>query len=299
MDKVTLSRLPQADQIRLKNSSRVAQAMEDTWARRVTEQIQSYIPEVIERLQNSAPLELPGLEDVFVEHFFQVSIKSTTYALTEAEEWQIVPRRTDRKLARPPAAKIPKSLSKLMELYDLWRRKRYVPKRAAKQAKEIKKAYLEKVRSVWEKHSRDFREGRTGSQELLRREIQEAADTTSRRAAGIVRTETTNYYNQARKQVYDQSPDITHYLLVAIRDSGTSPWCTPQTINGYRGRSGLVYAKSDPLCTKERPACHPFCRSEFLPLNRLNPAHLKFIQDERIQRRNHQCYPLLKGWRSS
>lgn len=295
MDLVTLSRLPLEDQVRLKNSAHVAQQLENAWAMRVTEVVQSYTSEVLERLQNFQPIDLPGLEETLVEHFFQVSIKSTTYAMTEAEEHKYIPP-GQKSLAKPPAQKIPKSLKKLMELYDLWRRKKYVPPRARKQAKDIKKRYLQEVKSVWEKHSRDFREGFTGTQELVRKKIQDVADTTSRRAANIVRTETTSYYNQARKQYYDLSPDITHYLFIAIRDATTSPWCTPLTINGYRGRSGLVYAKTDPLCAKERPACHPGCRSEYLPLNRLNPAHLKYIQDLSIQRRQHTCYPLLKGW---
>lgn len=167
------------------------------------------------------------------------------------------------------------------------------------EAKRIQKEYLKRVSSVWEEHSYVWRKGDVASQQFVIKAIKEEAAVTSRRAAGIVRTETTNYYNKARKEFYDQSPDITHYLFVAIRDAATSPWCSPLTKDGYRGRSGLVYSKKDPLCAKERPACHPFCRSEFLPLNRLNPAHLRFIQNESIQRRNHKCYPLLPNWRAA
>lgn len=296
MHKTLFASLPLKDQVRLKNSAAIAQSLEDLWAGKIAASLESLTPRVIESFRETGRPPKIDFEQLFIEHFFDVTIKSMRYAMTEAEE-QITPPKKGQKLALP-APKVPKTLFDLMKLYDAWRKGRYKPKRAVAQAKEIKRAYLDKVKSVWQEHSEDFRKGDVGSQDLVVQGVQDAAKTTSSRAQTIVRTETTNFYNEARKQVYDESPYITHYLFVAIRDAATSPWCTPLTTNGQRGRSGLVYAKSDPLCDKERPACHPNCRSEYLPLNRMNPAHLRFIQDLSIQRRQHSCYPLLKGWRS-
>jgi len=296
MDLITYKSLPASDQIRLKNSSKVADSLEIYWARKISGHLEDLTPIVLESLRHTGRVPQINLDDLFIEHFFDVSTKAMRYAMTEVEERGKVKKVV--KAAKFPVARIPKSLEGLMKLYDLWRKGKYKPKRAVKQAKAIKDLYLKKVRSVWEEHSEDFRKGNVATQELVVQEIKEAANTTISRAKNIVRTESTSYYNQARKEFYDESEDITHYLFLAIRDAATSPWCTPLTIRGYRGRSGLVYAKTDPLCDKERPACHPGCRSEYLPLNRLNPAHLKYIQNLSIQRRENTCFPLLKGWRS-
>lgn len=299
MDYVTFSALPRADQVRLRNSAKIAQRLEDLWTARIIAALHDFTPAMIAALEETGkPLDI-DLDRIFAEHFFEVSIESMRYAMGEQETHTNLPARVGRTMAKPPAVRIPNSLRSLMELYDLWRRGKYKPKRAISQARDIKKEYLKKVSSVWEKYSEPFRKGEVGSQEVVRQQIQEAARTTSSRAKTIVRTETTNYYNKARKEFYDESVDITHYLFIAIRDATTSPWCTPHTTNGYRGRSGLVYSKDDPLCDKERPGCHWNCRSEYLPLNRLNPAHLKYIQNLSIQRREHNCYPLPKGWRAA
>lgn len=299
MDLVTLSSLPKYDQIRLKNSAKIAQGLEDYWARKISKSLEGMVPEILESLADTGRFPKMDVERLFVEHFFEVAIQSTKYAMSEVEEESHLPPKAGRTLARFPQAKIPKSLKDIMALYDQWKKGRYTPKRPAKQAKEIKDLYLKKVRSVWETYSEDFRKGDVATQDLVVQQIKEAASTTTSRAKNIVRTETTNYYNESRKNFYDESQDITHYLFIAIRDATTSPWCTPLTLKGKRGRSGLVYEKNDPLCEKERPACHPGCRSEYLPLNKLNPAHVKFIYDRSIQRRAHECFPLLHGWRSS
>jgi SPP1 gp7 family putative phage head morphogenesis protein len=294
MDQITLRMLPAADQIRLKNSAKIAQALEDRWQAKIAGFLDAFTIHTIFTLSETGKMKAPDIEPLLVEHFFEVSIAAMKYADSEHEEYSPVGPR----LASVPRVKIPNSLRGLMRLYDLWKQGKYRPKRQQKEADRIKKEYLKKVRSVWERHSEDFRSGNAFTQEVVVQKIKDEAATVTSRAKTIVRTETTNFYNAARKEFYDQSEDITHYLFIAIRDAATSPWCTPNTINGYRGRSGLVYCKTDPLCAKECPACHYGCRSEYLPLNRLNPAHLRFIQDEKIQRRNHVCFPLLKGWRS-
>lgn len=292
MDFITLQFLATADIVRLKNSSKVAQGLEDRWQRKVAQYLEQVTQRAVIALEQTGHFQGPDLESLFIEHYFDVSIAAMRFAESERE----LETKVSHRLASLPRK--PGSLEDLMRLYDLWRRKKYTPKEQVLQANRVKKDYLKKVSSVWEKHSESFRKGDAFTQQDVIAEVQKEAGTVTSRAQTIVRTETTNYYNTARKALYDQDEDVTHYLLVAVRDAGTSPWCTPLTINGFRGRSGLVYAKADPLCAEECPACHPGCRSEFLPLNRLNPAHLRYIQDEKLQRRNHKCFPLLKGWRS-
>lgn len=235
-----------------------------------------------------------SLEEILVEHSFWVAFEGFDIAEEDTEI-----DRKYRKLARKPKVKIPSGLSELRKLYDLWKKGRYTPKRPKAIAKEIEKKYLKKVKSVWEKYSEPFRTGDEYTQELVVKKITEVANTTVSRAKTVVRTETTNYYNEARKKYYDESPDVTHYLFMAVRDKKTTPWCTPNTTDGMRGRHGLVYAKDDPLLNKERPACHWNCRSEILPLSPDNPSHQKLIADASIQRRNVVCFPLPKGWNSN
>lgn len=293
MDQVTFLALPSADQVRLKNSAKIAQKLENRWEARIQRHLDSLLPELVEALADRTKMPDFGLEELLTRQYFDVSISAMRYAETEREMDRKIPK---RRLARD--VKIPKSLKRIREQYDLWRKGKVKPKYPASKAIKIQREYLKTVKSAWEKYSKDFREGKVADQKEVVEKIRRSAQVEVSRAKTIVRTETTNYYNAARKEYYDESEDITHYLLIAIRDAATSPWCTPNYLNGKRGRSGLVYAKTDPLCDQERPACHPGCRSEYLPLNNLNPAHLKYIQDKSIQRRQHTCFPLLRGWRS-
>lgn len=299
MDRITFLALDLADQIRLKNSAKMAQELEDFWALKIKSYLEAFTSEAIRKLPETGKIQKPQLEQLFIEHYFDVSIRSMRYAMWEVEPQMYIAPGTGKKLARLPAARIPKSLADLMRLYDLWRKGKHKPKRQIVEANRVQNEYLKKVRSVWERESEAFRTGDTNTQREVVQAITDQAKTVENRAAMIVRTETTAHYNQARREYYDQSPDITHYLFVAIRDAATSPWCTPKTVNGYRGRSGLVYSKDDPLLKKETPACHWNCRSELLPLNRLNPAHLRFIQNLSLRRERHTCYPLPRGWKAA
>ena len=283
------------DLARLAHSAREAQKLENKWDARIAAYIADKTEKIILSLEegNGITADL-DFEQILTEQQFDVMIRAEQIA-REGEE--LVQAR--KRLAYLPKAKVPGSLKDLMRLYDEWRHKRYRSKRAKTQAKAIKKAYLEKVQDVWRKYSEDFRAGDAYTQAEVKRKLRDASQTATSRAQTIVRTETTNYYNEARKKFYDQSQDVTHYLFVAVRDAATSEWCTPNTINGKRGRHGLVYAKNDPLLEKERPACHWNCRSELLPLTPANPSHLRLIKNPAIQRRNVTCAPLPKQWRSA
>lgn len=292
-----LKRLDSGTLYRLKNSSAKAQKLENIWVARVKDHFKDKSEYIIKALEEGRGIERElqkEIQDLFVKHYFETAIEGMRSAANEEPEL----KQPQRRLAKFPVIKIPNSLKDLMKLYDQWKKGRYTPKRPKALAEKITKQYLKRVHSVWEKHSEDFRKGDAFTQAEVKKKIQSLAETTSNRASTIVRTETTNYYNEARKELYDQSKDVTHYLFLAVRDAATTRWCTPGTIEGKRGRHGLVYAKTDPLCDQERPGCHWNCRSEYVPLTPLNPSHKKLIEDKSLQRRSHQCYPLPKGWKS-
>jgi SPP1 gp7 family putative phage head morphogenesis protein len=275
-------RLSAADWVRLKNSAKAAQDLENKWDRRIADAIDASL----KKIEVPSKTPIPDFETLFIEHWFETQVVGFKIADNESELDSKAPR-----LARRL-----KSLADILKLYDLWRKGRYRPKAAIKSAKDMKKRYIDAVQKAWKKHSEDFREGGEQTQAEIRKEVRKAAETTKSRAATIVRTETTRYYNQARKDYYDASEDVTHYLFMAVRDKATTPWCTASTVNGKRGRHGLVYAKDDPLLKTETPPIHWNCRSELLPLNRFNPSHKKLINDYSFHRRTHQCTPLPPGW---
>lgn len=287
------ARLDLADISRLKHSAREAQKLESKWDQKIKEYLREYAKKFAKAKMDGERPPKFDLETLLEEHYFDVSFRAFGIAREEDEL-----ERRIRKLAKPPVIRVPKSLKDLRKLYDEWRKGRYTPTRPKKIAERITKQYLKQINSAWEKYSKDFRSGEEFTQKEVIQEIQRAAAIPAARAQTTVRTETTNFYNTVRREYYDQSPDVTHYLFMAVRDSATTPWCSPKTTDGKRGRHGLVYKKGDPLLEKESPACHWNCRSEILPLNPLIPSHLRLIQDASIQRRNVTCYPLPPGWES-
>lgn len=282
-----LPRLSSLDRHRLAKSAEDAQRLEARWRRKIAAEIRIWGNRTIESLENDE--ELPAgstfdLYGLFVEHYFDVAIEATGKAESDLERH--VDPRVRLKKGQP---KIPNSLRELMKLYDLWRAKEYIPKRQREFAENVRKAYLKKVQNIWRQHSAEWRAGGDVEKEQIRAKIQEAARTTYSRARTIVDTETTRHYNHARREVYDQSPDVVAYLFLAIRDHATTRWCMT--------RSGLVYHRGDPRLEKETPPIHWNCRSEILPLTRQNPKHLALIEDSSLDRRNHTCEPLPKGWK--
>lgn len=268
--------LPPQDIIRLKNSAKIAQAVENKFARRIEDLISEA------RISNPESFDVPDFEKLFAELWFETYIRSFKHAQSE--------RDLDKRLAAP------KSLKKVMDLYDKWRKGLFKPAEAKKFGKELKRLYIATVQKAWKKYSEDFREGGEQKQSEIRDKIKKSAKTTTARAQTIVRTETTRYYNRARRDYYDQASDVTHYLFLAVRDKATTPWCMPGETNGKRGRHGLVYEKDSAYLRKETPPCHWNCRSEVLPLNKHNPSHQRLIADLKIRRENNKCYPLPTNW---
>jgi len=277
-------RLGSEDVIRLKNSAAIAQRLENKWDLLLRQVINRHAKDDAENIPAGSAVNPPDFDFLFVEHYFQVQIEALKLAEKETEL-------ESKKLAAQP-----RTLAAIMKLYDKWRKGLYKPKGPLARASEMKTKYINAVQKAWHKYSESFRHGGEQTQVEIKQAIVEAANTTTARAQTIVRTETTRYFNQARRAYYDKGNEVTHYLFLAVRDKATTPWCTPLKVNGKRGRSGLVYAKNDPLLDKETPPIHWNCRSELLPLNRFNPVHRKLIADSSIQRRNNVCTPLPPGW---
>jgi SPP1 gp7 family putative phage head morphogenesis protein len=281
-----LAALSSEERVRLRESSKQATALERKWIRRFRDEIDRLDVWVFRDLFENGQYAESKVDflPLVLEHSFNSMAVGMRTAREDADE-----QRLPRKLAGPPGAtRIPRSLADLRRLYDLWKRKRNLPPRQRVIAEKLKKAYLKRVQSVWERYGDDFRRGKTYDKDAVRAVLRREGDMVKSRADTVVQTETTLYYNKARRTIYDRSPDVTHYLFVAIRDQATTKWC--------KSRQGLVYAKGDPLLDKETPPIHYNCRSELLPLSRLNPSHLKLIEDPARRRRNHSCEPLPPGW---
>lgn len=223
--------------------------------------------------------------ELVMRHSFEVSglgIRSTE---------KVTPVRPLRLSTKSSPIERRESFAQLRMWWDHWRKKQEMPRRQRIIAERIKRAYVKKCQEVWKKNSQDFLRGETASKEAAQRAIIEGARVVESRARMIVETETTHYYNQVRRDIYDQSEDVTHYVLLAIRDANTTKWCS--------SRNGLVYAKGDKLLVQNTPPLHWNCRSELLPLTPANPRHLKLINDKSRDARYRSVAALPPGWNTS
>lgn len=255
--------------------------LESFWVARMRGAMRLATEAVIAQARDTGRLRFDGVNfvPVLMEHAYatmMAGIESTDRALYKANI---------AKLAKGAA---PRSLRDLRRWWDAYRREGKVPKRQRVLAAGLKKAYIASVEKAWRESSEDFLSGNAFRNTEAVDELQRRAGVAFARAKMIVETETTYHFNASRRAVFDQSPDVSHYLFVAIRDHATTKWC--------KSRQGLVYAKGDPLLDKETPPIHWNCRSELLPLTRHNPNHLRLIEDPDRQRRAHACEPLPVGW---
>lgn len=240
--------------------------------------------QVFSALIDGEPIaDLIDVSDIIME----MSIEAMTLGVKSTQK-NAITTASAAKLTAPPKLTVPKSLKEIRRLWDEYRKWKRLPPRVKKHADAIKKAYLKQVQSVWEKNSRDFRQGKTAEKAPAIAAMMDQANIGFTRGKMIVQTETTFFYNQVRREIYDQADGVTHYLFVALRDHATTPWC--------KTRQHLVYAKGDPLLDDETPPCHWNCRSELLPLTPSNPNHLRLIKDKGKARRNNKPEPLPPEW---
>lgn len=268
-------------------SSEQQESLEAKWRRRLQLMFDQMTDLVISELLLTGKIDESKLP--FADFFFEQSVDVMRHAIkSSGERMPPVTRGDSKKLAAPPKGKIPTSLRELMNLWDYYRKKGDVPPRQKAIAAKVQKAYVKKIQSVWDKHSKSFREGSVYTQEEVVRRIRKASGSQFARSKMIVETENTRYYNGVRQEIYGQSPDVSHFLFVAIRDAATTKWC--------RTRTGLVFSKETELFKRNAPPCHWNCRSEILPLSPLNPRHLRLIQNPALRAENNRLYPLPKGW---
>lgn len=276
-----LGRRETAEVVRL---AAAQQRIEIKWARVMVDDVATQTDKILARARRRGDLIGADVDfdvlDVLMEHS-----RATMRAGIESTEVKTPIRRAY--LAAPPPGRVPKSLKALREWWDAYRKGK-VPARQRALAGRIRAAYVDELQKAWRTHSAGFLSGDVATQAAAVDAIKQRASVAASRAKMIVETETTYYFNKARRQIYDDSPDVSHYLFVAVRDHATTKWC--------KTRNGLVYAKGDPLLDKETPPIHWNCRSELLPLLPHNPNHQRIISDRSRWRRNNRCEPLPPEW---
>lgn len=269
-----------ADVVRLANK---VETLERKWQAEMKAYIDEMTREWIDNAEQTGRLKLDFVDfvPILMEHS-----RAVTIAGIESTK-DVRPVRALR-LAAPPKAAVPKTFRDLRVWWDAYRKTKKVPPRQKALAERLRKAYVSKCQEVWKRNSEDFLSGITARKIESVSAIMKGADVAYSRGKMIVETETTYYFNKARRQIYDQSPDVTHYLFVAVRDHATTKWC--------KTRQGLVYAKGDTLLDKETPPIHWNCRSELLPLTPANPNHLRLINEAKRARRNNSPERLHPEW---
>lgn len=257
--------------------------LESRWKTEVVAYIEDFTKEWLRNAEETGRLRLDFVD--FVPFVMEHSREITQEGIKSTERAN--PVRAHR-LAKVPKAIQRKSFAELREWWDAYRKRHKIPERQAAIAAKLRKAYVEKCQEVWKANAQDFLSGITASKTEAVQAIMKGAGVVASRGKMIVETETTHYFNEARRKVYDESPDVTHYLFVAVRDHATTKWC--------KSRQGLVYSKGDNLLDKETPPIHWNCRSELLPLTPANPNHLRLIEEKGRRRRNNSPEPLPREW---
>ncbi len=285
IDQPVINLLSPRDQARLRAGAKAAQQVERRFTLRISDTFRELEEQTIQALLRGEPPPADfDFETLLLENSFA--------AMLAAFETQ---PRVPSRFATPttgkgPGFKIPSNPRELRIWWDKVRKGK-APRRIQSLATRIKAAYLQKVQELWVEHGEAFRRGDEWTQAKVRTEVKRAVAVGKQRGNMIVATETTCYYNQARRSYYDQQPTVTHYLYVAVRDKRTTKWCKPRV-----GRDGIVYTKDSEFLKRETPPTHYNCRSELLPLSPFNPNHKKLIEDKSRRRENRSPAPLLPGW---
>lgn len=263
--------------------ARNTENFEARWARRATLEVKKVADKVLAEVWMLGQPDLTQVDfgNFVMSHWYD-SMREGLVSSSRMPSVQV-----DR-LASTPMAAIAKKLKELRRQWDEYRRTGRLPAIQGQDAEKLRQAFIAAIKKSWRENSDEFLSGITADNTEATRAIRKSFDVVTSRAKMIVATETTRYFNEARRSVYDQSEEVTHYLFLAIRDHRTTKWC--------KTRHGLVYAKGDPLLDSETPPVHWNCRSEMIPLTPHNAKHLRLIQDESRQRRRNSPEPLPAGW---
>jgi SPP1 gp7 family putative phage head morphogenesis protein len=259
----------------LARSAKTAQKVESVFVAKVKAQIAARVENIIYALENNSAMPAVDFASIYTQLMLEALEKgySTETQIRLASDRGFAPARGKKKT-----------------LFDFWKERAdrgYRPKRLEVLARKTQKRFdaaMEKLHEMWK--NPEVRHDKEYSRIL----VKSALVSTESYASMVVATETTRYYNKARRDFYDAVPQVTHYMFVSIRDSRTTPWC--------KTRQHLIYEKGSAYLERETPPLHPNCRSEILPLMPLNPKHKKLIDDESMWRENNSPVPLIKGWNS-
>jgi len=295
--------LEQTDIVRLTASVEKIDKVEQKHARIFERVIDAISEQCADNIAQDRPLpSASDIDHVLFVHFLDLWFDTTAAGIEEAGAVETVGE-TIVKLAQRKKIKkrVPRNMRELRELYDYFRRNPKEARRFREQAEAVRKLYLQKINRYVRERTGALERGaeksetkaphRKATRNEVVAEIKKKVAIVYARAKTTIETETTRNYNNTRRGIYDLSPDVTHYLFVAVRDFATTKWC--------KSRDKLVYRKGDPLLDKETPPIHWNCRSELLPLTPQNPVHLKLIENKEMARRAHKCEPLPPGWVSS
>ncbi len=300
---------------RIEDNARVAETVEQQWKRRFEELFAELLDDLLDTIEEHG--EVRWHTDL-LERFGGLLLEHELYTTTAAAN-TVTPAEYVR-AAKGDIKKWPTDLVRIRQLWDQWRRTGKLPGRTAQQAAAIKTLYIRRVQQAWQRHGRDFIAGSprvAGHQAASVKPVNEVSDqgkaiiwnggafdragarqmlehafaVPKARANTIVETETTRYYNTTRINTYNTIDSVVAYLFVAVRDSATTKWC--------RSRAGVVFFKGstgDKGLAHNTPPCHYNCRSELLPLSRLNPAHRRLLENESLWSTNRRLVPLLPEW---
>lgn len=299
---------------RIEDNARVAEAIEQRWKAKVDELFAELLDDVLDTIEEHGEVRwhqdlLERIGALLLEHELQTTVAAAN-TITPAEYVRA---------AKGDEKKWPTDLTRIRQLWDTWRRTGKLPGRTAQQAAAIKTLYIRRVQQAWQKHGRDFISGarvaghqaehvepvndvsdkgkaivwnngafdRAGARQL----IEQAFGVAKARAKTIVETETTRYYNTTRVNTYNAIDSVVGYLFVIVRDAATTKWC--------RSRAGVIFFKGTTGANglpHNTPPCHYNCRSELLPLSRLNPAHRRLLENKSLWAENRRLVPLLPEW---
>lgn len=298
---------------RIEDNARVAEGVEQIWKKRFDELFDQLLDDLLDTIEEHG--EVRWHHDL-LERFGALLLEHELYTSTAAAN-TIAPAEYVR-AAKGDRNKWPTDLATIRKLWDQWRRTGKLPGRTAQQAAAIKTLYIRRVQQAWQRYGREFIAGaprvvgkrsapdvnqvndskhgavwnanafdRAGAKAML----EQALAVPRARASTVIETETTRYYNTVRINTYNAIDSVVAYLFVAVRDSATTKWC--------RSRAGVIFFKGTDGVNglpHNTPPCHYNCRSELLPLSRLNPAHRRLLEDKRLWAQNRKLEPLLPEW---
>lgn len=295
---------------RIEDNARIAEALERRWLERADRLFGEINRRVLDVLEQTG--ELPD-SWAWLQHELGGFLLEHELMATETAARTITPA----EYARMRLPKWPTKTERIRALWDRWRKTGALPGRTREQAAAIKVLYIRRVQFMWQNYGRQFIQGRPRvidkdgrdvnrvnrdrtdkrgnvwnpdafNREGAARAIEAEAKVSRARARTIVETETTRYYNDTRTTYYSSVESVIGYLFVAVRDHATTKWC--------RSRNGVVFIKGTDTLKKNTPPCHYNCRSELLPLSRLNPTHRKLLEDASRRAENNNLVPLMPHW---